>query len=266
MPNKEFLEKTPLYKKFNLTVQPELCNIPKPAIHMFCPVCDSEQTFSMTSDYRGGGKTFYHNARSEGEVVLAVYVCAGCSSFSRYFLIKISEDLSYVIKVGQWLSWDISMNKDLEKTLGKHTEIYKKGLICESQGYGIGAYAYYRRIVELIIDQLLDDIEDLVPEIEKAKYHAALEKTKKTRITAEKIDLVKDMLPSSLKPEGMNPLSVLHEKLSEGLHEDTDEECMQIAETVRESIVFLVQQVTASKNASKEFTERTKKLLEKKTK
>ena len=32
------------------------------------------------------------------------------------------------------------------------SETLKKGLINESQGYGIGAFAYYRRIVEVVND------------------------------------------------------------------------------------------------------------------
>ncbi|MDZ7680350.1 MAG: hypothetical protein U5J63_01245 [Fodinibius sp.] len=93
---------------------------------------------------------------------------------------------------------------------------YKKGLICESQGYGIGAFSYYRRIVE-DIDDLLDEISSLLKGEELDKYQEALQKTKKTNVTQDKIELVKDLLPQILRPDNMNPLSTLHSTLSEGL-------------------------------------------------
>ncbi len=155
---------------------------------------------------------------------------------------------------------------NIEKLLGEHSGFYRKGLICESQGYGIGAFGYYRRIVEEIIDGLLDEIAELLTESELLEYQDALAKTKETTVTQEKIDLVKDLLPPILRPEGMNPLSALHSALSEGLHAESDEECLEYAENCREILIFLVNQVAASKAASKGFTDSMRKLLEKKSK
>jgi hypothetical protein len=54
----------------------------------------------------------------------------------------------FVQKVGQFPPWSIRVDRNAEQILGQHVEIYKRGLTCESQGYGIGAFSYYRRIVE----------------------------------------------------------------------------------------------------------------------
>jgi hypothetical protein len=59
MPNKEFLENYPLYKKFRSqwdregfeSLQKTYTNLPQPAIHMHCDVCESEQTFNMVNEY-----------------------------------------------------------------------------------------------------------------------------------------------------------------------------------------------------------------------
>jgi DNA-binding transcriptional ArsR family regulator len=131
------------------------------------------------------------------------------------------------MKVGQYPAWDISIDKSISSVLGKYKELFKKGLICESQGYGIGAYAYYRRIVELSIDELLDDICELVDESGRDKYKIALRKTKETSVASEKIELVKDLLPASLRPAGMNPLGLLYGFLREGIHDKSDEECIE---------------------------------------
>ena len=60
----------------------------------------------------------------------------------------------------------------------------------------------------------------------------------------------------------MNPLSTLHSVLSEGLHSESDERCVELAMTIREVLVFLVNQVAVTKTAGASFTDGMRKLLE----
>jgi hypothetical protein len=199
-------------------------------------------------------------------VGLAIYSCAACHN-SQFFLLKFDENLSYVMKVGQYPAWSVSVDKNLSRVLHEHEDNYQKGLISESQGYGIGAYAYYRRIVEDIIDKLLGSIRDMLPEGDKEAYEKALEETRKSVIAKDKIALVKDLLPVSLRPDNMNPLSILHDNLSAGIHAKTDEECLELAGNIREILVYLVEKIneaTRSKETSKQFTDSMRKLLDKK--
>jgi len=263
MPNNKFLEEYPLYKKFELDYPVKADELPKVPIHMYCVECKSEQTFNMISEYYKGFP--YSNINVVGKTIEIIYLCSACKKFERYFLIKFLNNPVWAIqKVGQEPGWDIKIDKNLSKILGRFEEDFKKGLICESQGYGIGAYAYYRRVVEDIIDELLDSLSDLIENSEKEQYREALEKTKKTIIAQEKIDLVKHLLPSSLRPSGMNPLDILHGQLSEGLHEKSDEECLEIASNLKNILTFLLEQIMRDKEAKKIFTESMKKVLERK--
>ena len=262
MPNKEFLEEYPLYRKFNAELPSTLDRLPKVRIKMRCPTCKSEQTFAMTNDF--WEMHGYENAPSQG-TVRAVYLCTHCQSFERFFSIALDKDRKWLMKFGQYPAWETTGNSHIERLLGKHADYFKKGLICESQGYGIGAHGYYRRIVEETIDELLNEISSLLAGDELTKYSDALEKAKRTIVTQEKIELVKDLLPAILRPDNMNPLSALHSSLSEGLHAGSDEECLAQAQIVREVLIFLVEQVGASKAAAKTFTEGMRRLLEKKS-
>jgi hypothetical protein len=47
------------------------------------------------------------------------------------------------------------------------------------------------------------------------------------------LESVKDALPQSLLINGHNPMTLLHSALSEGLHAQTDERCLEIAHAVR---------------------------------
>ena len=173
MPNKEFLETYALYRKFPIKIPVTLDYIQREAINMFCNHCKSNQTYAMVNNYHNGFQD--ENKPSGGETVKLIYLCSHCQKFERHFFVLIDKDLKWIMKVGQWPSWDISYDQNLEKMLGTHIDYYKKGLICESQSYGIGAFAYYRRITEEIIDKLLDEVKDLIPEAELPKYISALD-------------------------------------------------------------------------------------------
>jgi hypothetical protein len=181
--------------------------------------------------------------------------------------VKFDSERKYVMKVGQDPQWDIDLEPVLAKALGPNAAYFKKGRICELHSYGIGAFGYYRRIVEEIMDGLLNSIPSLIADDgERRKYLEVLEDVKKTKVAERKIELVKDLLPATLRPGGMNPLSTLYEVLSEGLHAESDERCIELAEEVREVLVFLVNRIENVKTADKAYTESMRRLLERKRK
>jgi hypothetical protein len=47
------------------------------------------------------------------------------------------------------------------------------------------------------------------------------------------IDLINDAIPDAIKLEGHDPLTLLHDALSDGLHSQDDAECLRIAGDVR---------------------------------
>lgn len=54
--------------------------------------------------------------------------------------------------------------------------------------------------------------------------------------------------------------------MSEGLHEEDDETCLEYADAIRSSLVFLVNQTIKEDKSVKEFTAGMRKLLDKKKK
>jgi hypothetical protein len=87
-----------------------------------------------------------------------------------------------------------------------------------------------------------------------------------TRVTEDKIKLVKDLLPNTLKNDGFNPLDLLHSSLSAGLHSRSDEECLNEAEGIRISLQYLIKHVEEAKEEKKSFTDSMKKILDKRNK
>jgi len=266
MPDKEFIEDFPLYRKLegSWDYWPE---VKPPPINVYCPDCGSDQTFCIYDDYRKGTLNLLSSPPRDtpkDKIVILAYYCASCRNVRRFFFLRFASDGSFVEKVGQYPPWEIKPDTQLAKALGTNVDLFKKGLACESHSYGIAAFAYYRRIVELQIDGLLNEIPNLMDPTERETYMPALEKAEATTVTEDKIALVKELLPPILRPDGMNPLALLHQALSEGLHEQSDERCIELAEQIREVMVFLVQGIANSKRASKRFTENMRKLLDRK--
>jgi hypothetical protein len=171
---------------------------------------------------------------------------------------------NFIEKVGQIPTWSIEPPESLQKVLGDHLSEYKKGMVNESQGYGIGAFAYYRRIVETIIGQLLDDIGELIKdEPDHKDYMGKLANVMESKSAENRIAVVKDLLPSVLRQGGMNPLAELHDALSQGMHAKTDEECLEYAAMVRECLVFLVEEVSARKKRAQGYVASMHALKEK---
>jgi hypothetical protein len=265
MPVRDFLEKYPLYRKYPFkSKNVPLSGLPKPAVHMYCDVCKTEQTFIMENQYYEANQVM--NEAVGGQACRLQYICASCQRGRRIFVVRFDPNNEFIMKIGQYPPWDIRPDSNLEKMLGGHVDLYKKGLVCESQGYGIGGFGYYRRIVEDMIGQLLDDLAVFMSGTEKEEYVSALERVRATPIAQDKIALVKDLLPPVLRPGGINPLSVLHEILSQGLHEASDEVCMELAAGVRDALVFLVDQIEATKERRAGFTASMQKLLDRKAK
>ncbi len=99
---------------------------------------------------------------------------------------------------------------------------YRCGL-CEGQ-YGIGAVAYFRRVVEERTNELIDVVADLAHangtgDTEVQKILAA--KSEKTY--DKRLEVASQMLPVSLRPGGANPLGRLHDLLSVALHVKDEE-------------------------------------------
>ncbi len=268
MPDKEFLEKYPLYRKFKFQLPGGLHDLPKAMLNFHCDKCKSTQTYVMGE---------YHNSSSSnvlssigtnvlssiGTSLHCIYTCVSCRNDKREFFIKTYCNKNLIMKTGQFPHWEMKGDTQIEKMLGSHRDYLSRGLMCESQGYGVGAFAYYRRIVEDIIDELIRDVGELIPKNERDKFNEALEKVSQTRQTSDKIALVKDLLPTTLQIDEMNPLGILYSKLSEGLHADNDEECLVHAETIRLTLVYLASQVTEIKNSKLEFSNQMRKILEK---
>ena len=67
-------------------------------------------------------------------------------------------------------------------------------------------------------------------------------------------------LPSSLKSLGANPLKILYSHLSEGIHKDSEEVCLQKAFGLDTILRFTIKKLNEEKHEIKEIREVLKSL------
>jgi hypothetical protein len=69
-----------------------------------------------------------------------------------------SEDFGTAFKYGERPPFGPNTPNRLLSLLGDQKDVFLKGKRCEFQGLGIGAFSYYRRVVENQKSRILDEI------------------------------------------------------------------------------------------------------------
>ena len=147
--------------------------------------------------------------------------------------------------------------------MGDDAEIYKKALRNMNEGYGIGACAYLRRLLEKHINPLLELLHDSKAETGASEAElklindaiASKDFTSKTRFAAE-------ISPASLLVEGHNPFQEIHERLSVGLHTLDEETANRYAQEIKEALEYVVRTLRRTHEERKAYASRIKAIRE----
>lgn len=159
--------------------------------------------------------------------------CTACSTNAQEFWIewsKSDDNKIQVRKLGQSPPWELAIPNSVKKHLGSDSQIYTNAKICISQGYGIAACAYMRRLLEeqigpilkLIIEAktLMDPHDSSIDIIRSALESKSFD---------EKARVAYSHAPESIIVDGQNPLKKLHSLFSKALHSLDDDESNIVA-------------------------------------
>ncbi|MCB4786030.1 hypothetical protein LGR64_07080 [Delftia sp. Lp-1] len=203
---------------------------------------------------------------AEPRLAYVRYVCSNCRDVEKIFSIRIvlnrNSTAGKAYKFGEIPNFGPSVPSRLMKLVGPERDLFLKGRRCENQGLGVGAFVYYRRVVESQKNRILDEIIKVSrklnspePAIEK------LEAAKKESRFTQALKDVKDAVPQALLINGVNPLLLLHSALSDGLHERTDEHCLEVATSVRVVLAELAERLSQALKDEVELTRAIARLM-----
>lgn len=136
-------------------------------------------------------------------------------------------------KFGELPTYGPPVSPKLIKLIGPDRDEFLKGRRCENQGLGVGAFIYYRRVVENQKNRILGEIIKV-----SEKIGATEDKIKKLKSAvtetqfSKALDMAKDAMPESLLINGHSPILLLHSALSEGVRALSDEQCLELAGSV----------------------------------
>lgn len=163
-------------------------------------------------------------------------------------------------KIGQFPAFErIPESEVLNYLSDEDKENYKKALSNLSMSYGIGAFSYFRRIIENEIKNLVKDISELDYEGSE-KVKSAYIVYESNRQMSNLIDIINPYLPKSLKEDGDNPIKILYQQTSGGLHEFSEAECLEKARHVDQLLRYVIKHVSSLKFEYKAAREAMKNL------
>lgn len=256
----EFMSNAPIGAVYEVSclngragLQPDAQNI-----KLFCRECEADQFFSVDN----GGDSDYWASNRKTPIRLSLE-CRNCCSYRKIFLLSAEfrkwgnqiqdRAILRLEKLVEYPTHYRPASKQELSLLGSEREEFFKGLNCERSGLGAAAFLYYRRVVEnrrgKIFDQIIKVLKDsphsyveLIQELESAKSEGQFVKS---------IDKIKAAFPDSLLISGQNPLKLLYSALSEGVHELSDEDCLECAEDIRVVLLAMSERIDMLLSESK---------------
>jgi hypothetical protein len=292
---RKFFETKPLYswQKFELSeyateftyfapseFNTEFTNLSQ--IEMECPTCKRSRPFGRQKI--GSGHNYSHDDSddyshddpideySEAKVPFKIYPfffkCHTCSLSEYVFFIEVDIENTKIRKIGQSPPWLLTnAHKDIDRFLKDDAVFFQRALICQSQGYGIAAFSYYRRIVENSIEKILKSISSFLErEGHSSDKIRQIDQALKEPVMDQKIKIAKDAIPESLKQDGINPLGTIYNTLSNGIHRLPEEECLKKCEDIQVALSYLIQKLPEQNEEQRAYINALKRLNDTKSK
>ena len=195
------------------------------------------------------------------------YTCRHCKETYKTYAVAVQADEyskgGKALKIGEWPPFGPVIPARVAKLVGPDWELFLKGRRSEAQGLGLGAFAYYRRVVEQQKDRLLDRMVSVSERLGVgAAEIAKLQSAKAEQQFSRAVELAKDAIPDTLFVRGHNPLTLLHRPLSKGLHGLSDEDCLELAQAIRLVLTELADRLGQVLKDDSELTAAVGRLLQ----
>lgn len=259
----EFLERVPPNTECQIKVEvfwdERIRYVRVPKIELYCDsvMCGGNRFFEADASGLLVAESYLFNFLS--------YHCKNCQQTPKKYAIATKYDgqeLVTAIKFGEVPSFGPHTPSKLIELIGPDRELFLAGRRCENQGLGIGAFVYYRRVVESQKNRIFEKIIQVTEKIDpKNLIIPDLKEAIKKQSFAESIDAIKHAIPDSLKINGYNPLNLLYKPLSAGVHQKSDKECLELAQSVRVVLVEFANNLSQALKDEAEIKDAISRLL-----
>ncbi len=246
--------------------------VPNPFVYGFLP----KQIRAFCEHQHCGYETLWEVENSkvyfESEFInQRFYTCRNCGGNELHysFIWREGKEQHMFLKVGQYPELEERVSDNLKQALdASDIKLYKNALRMRNFNFGVAAVAYMRRIVENRMNDMLEILhESAIVHNASKELLARHESMKKEKRFSEKIDYAGELLPASLRPAGRpNPMAILHQLASDGLHSKSDEECVDIFDSCRRTFEYVFGKLRVETEDAKNFVTEMDRLGEKNNK
>jgi len=251
----------PLYRELNYSGPTAATNPPR-EIRLDCghAKCGFQTRWALSTNYSifASGTRGMRPEPTHDNFAVARYVCKNCSSrVTRFFYFWSQKDsIGQLFKIGQYPQIEERVPKNLQDALGEEDlKSYKNALRLRNFNLGIAAVAYMRRVVENRMNDMLNVLYEAARTHKvSAEVLARHEDVMKDHRFIERVNYAGELLPESLRPQGQpNPMAILHEFASDGLHTKSDEQCVEIFDACRRTFEYVFEKMRLENEAAKKF-------------
>lgn len=238
-----------------------ICKIFAPEIQLHCPenTCNAYMFFISQDDEQ------YITKESWTKTFLT-YRCRNCGKYSKIYALAIrliDENIVEAYKFGELPHFGPPIPARVLRLIQPDHELFLSGRRCENQGLGIGAFTYYRRVVENQWTRFVDEIIRVGKAIGAPEPSIkALEASRDEQQFSKAVKGLKDAIPAALLINGHNPLTLLHGALSQGVHDLSDEQCLILATSIRVILVEFAEKLGQALKDEKELSDSITRLLQ----
>ena len=209
-----------------------------PDLNLFCnsDSCGGMRVFSNTSDSVALGAC-------DWQEVVMTFNCRNCKKGVKYFAVLVyrdKNDQGEAFKIGEWPPHGARIHTHVKSLIGSSHEVFLKGRRSENQAMGIGAFSYYKRVVEEQMASFLDEIIRVSECVQSPpEVKTQLEKAKKEEGLSKMAEQVTQVIPNVLRMDGHDPISLLSEALAKAEKVQSDEEYLELAKSIRVILTHL---------------------------
>lgn len=205
----------------------------------YCSGCGKNSIFKFFGS-RGGGAGLPTPDYMADRTFSISLSCSRDHSHVILFIFRLRE--KKLQKVGQYPSLaDLDKSQYIRHMRSLHdadAREFSRALGLAAHGVGIGSFVYLRRIFERLVDEHLHKAAEAGQVVDEGRFHASR--------MDEKIDFLKGVLPGAVvENRGIYAI------LSKGVHELSEEECLQFFPLIRDAILLILERDMAEREEEK---------------
>ncbi|MFI5128478.1 MAG: hypothetical protein ACHQFX_00745 [Chitinophagales bacterium] len=251
----QFIEEYPLYSKFGTDQPIEAADLNNLAFNFFCKHEKEIQPFRLQAIAQNNNGKLQLPEGTANFTEMFTGVCQSCVTYTVNIVISGASQEEkpryFIRKIGQYPAPEASMAKlpdEISFFLSDESrELYEKALKNLDWEFGMGALAYFRRLIQNEVEKIIEALSNQYSS-QGNKIAEALSNYKQLRQRTRFVEEITPFLPKSLQDHGANSLSMLYDAASMGIDELTETECIKKSKDIDTLFRYLVRKIYLERN------------------